>query len=124
MQAWDDLRIAGGLTTQLARRRARVAAGERPIGWKLGLGAPAMLEKFTLKAPLVGHLFQGGVLASGATDVTLSWGDPIALNVETDRKQVTRDAEAAVRRMTAAALRAPTTVAEHRPQGKLAPKAV
>jgi 2-keto-4-pentenoate hydratase len=78
MQAWDDPRIAGGMTTQLARRRARVAAGERPIGWKLGLGAPAMLEKFTLKAPLVGHLFQGSVLASGATASLKGYGKPIA----------------------------------------------
>ncbi|MBN8977592.1 MAG: 1-acyl-sn-glycerol-3-phosphate acyltransferase [Rhizobiales bacterium] len=73
-------------------------------------------------ADLIPHFIR--VLASGATDVTLSWGDTIALNAETDRKQVTRNAEAAVRRMTAAALRAPTTAAEHRPQGEFAPKAV
>jgi 1-acyl-sn-glycerol-3-phosphate acyltransferase len=73
-------------------------------------------------ADLIPHFIR--VLASGATDVTLSWGDAIALNAETDRKQVTRNAEAAVRRMTAAALRAPTTAAEHRPQGEFAPKAV
>lgn len=73
-------------------------------------------------ADLIPHFIR--VLASGATDVTLSWGDTIALNAETDRKQVTRSAEAAVRHMTAAALRAPTTAAEHRPQGEFAPKAV
>jgi 1-acyl-sn-glycerol-3-phosphate acyltransferase len=74
------------------------------------------------EADLIPHFIR--VLASGATDVTLSWGDTVALNAETDRKQVTRDAEATVRRMTAAALRAPTTATEHHPQGEFAPKAV
>lgn len=78
MNAWDDPRIAGGLKTQLARRRARIIAGEQPIGWKLGLGAPAMLEKFELRAPLVGHLFQAGVLASGATASLKGYDKPIA----------------------------------------------
>lgn len=55
-------------------------------------------------ADLIPHFI--GVLASGAIDVTLSWGDAIALDINTDRKQITRAAEASVRRMTAAALRA------------------
>ena len=29
------------MTAQLAARRARIAAGERPLGWKVGFGAPA-----------------------------------------------------------------------------------
>src|SRR3569832_612543 len=33
------------MTAQLAARRARIAAGEKPLGWKVGLGAPASLEK-------------------------------------------------------------------------------
>lgn len=73
-------------------------------------------------ADLIPHFIR--VLASGATDVTLSWGDAIALNAETDRKQVTRDAEAAVRRMTAAALRAPTWAIENPSEGELTPKTV
>jgi 1-acyl-sn-glycerol-3-phosphate acyltransferase len=56
-------------------------------------------------AHLIPHFIR--VLASGAIDVTLSWGDAIPLDAATDRKQVTRDAETAVRRMTADALRAP-----------------
>ena len=38
--AWDDPRIARGMEKQLAVRRARIAAGETPLGWKVGLGAP------------------------------------------------------------------------------------
>lgn len=73
-------------------------------------------------ADLIPHFIR--VLASGATDVTLSWGETISLDAETDRKQVTRAAEAAVRRMTATALRAPTRPAENSTQGELAPEAI
>jgi 1-acyl-sn-glycerol-3-phosphate acyltransferase len=47
-----------------------------------------------------------GVLSSGAIDVTLSWGEPVALDIDTDRKQIARLAEMSVRKMTADALRA------------------
>ncbi|MBN8961050.1 MAG: 1-acyl-sn-glycerol-3-phosphate acyltransferase [Rhizobiales bacterium] len=73
-------------------------------------------------ADLIPHFIR--VLASGAIDVTLSWGETIPLRAETDRKHVTRTAEAAVRRMTAAALRTPSPVVSVSPQGELAPKAV
>jgi 1-acyl-sn-glycerol-3-phosphate acyltransferase len=53
---------------------------------------------------LLPHLL--GVLASGAVDVTVSWGEPVSYDMHADRKQIARDAEASVRRMTARALRA------------------
>lgn len=52
---------------------------------------------------LIPHLF--AVLASGAVDVTVSWGEAIAYDMSADRKAIARDAEQSVRRMTAAALR-------------------
>lgn len=55
-------------------------------------------------ADLLPHFF--GVLATGAIDVTVSWGEPIAYDMNADRKQIARRAEAEVRRMTSAALRA------------------
>ena len=54
-------------------------------------------------ADLVPHLL--AVLASGAVDVTVSWGEPVAYDIRADRKAIARDAERAVRRMTVAALR-------------------
>jgi 1-acyl-sn-glycerol-3-phosphate acyltransferase len=54
-------------------------------------------------ADLVPHLVQ--VLASGAVDVTVSWGEAVAYDISADRKAITREAERSVRRMTAAALR-------------------
>jgi 1-acyl-sn-glycerol-3-phosphate acyltransferase len=53
---------------------------------------------------LIPHLIH--VLAAGAIDVTVSWGDAVAYGIGADRKAITRDSEKSVRRMTAAALRA------------------
>jgi 1-acyl-sn-glycerol-3-phosphate acyltransferase len=54
---------------------------------------------------LIPHLLH--VLASGAIDVTVSWGEAVAYDMRADRKQIARGAEQSVRRMTSAALRAP-----------------
>jgi 2-keto-4-pentenoate hydratase len=75
---WDDPRIQRGMTEQLARRRARIAAGEAPLGWKVGFGAPAMMEKFKITAPLVGFLMKGGLIPSGGTASLKGWVKPVA----------------------------------------------
>lgn len=54
---------------------------------------------------LVPHLMN--LLSAGAVDVTVSWGDAVGYGMNADRKQIARDAEASVRRMTARALRSP-----------------
>jgi 2-keto-4-pentenoate hydratase len=77
-QAWDDARIARGMKEQLAARRARIAAGEAPLGWKVGFGAPAMMEKFKIAAPLVGYLMKGGLVASGGSASLKGWVKPVA----------------------------------------------
>jgi 2-keto-4-pentenoate hydratase len=78
MSAWDDPRIKKGLTEQLARRRARIAAGEKPVGWKVGFGAPAALEKFRLAAPITGYLMQKALVKSGETASFRGWVKPVA----------------------------------------------
>jgi 1-acyl-sn-glycerol-3-phosphate acyltransferase len=60
-------------------------------------------------AELIPHLFS--VLASGAVDVTVSWGEAVAYDMRADRKAIARDAEFSVRRMTAAALRGAPSLA-------------
>lgn len=75
---WDDPRIARGMKTQLANRRARIAAGERPLGWKVGMGAPASMQKLGLQAPLVGFLMQRALLLSGSTVSLNGWLRPVA----------------------------------------------
>ncbi len=52
---------------------------------------------------LIPHLLH--VLACGAVDVTVSWGEAVAYDMRADRKQIARNAERSVRRMTSAALR-------------------
>jgi lyso-ornithine lipid O-acyltransferase len=60
-------------------------------------------------AELIPHLLS--VLASGAVDVTVSWGEAVAYDMRADRKAIARDAEFSVRRMTAAALRGAPSLA-------------
>ena len=76
--AWDDPRIQRGMTEQLARRRARISAGEQPLGWKVGFGTPAMKEKFRITAPLVGFLMKGRLIPSGGTASLAGWVKPVA----------------------------------------------
>jgi len=52
---------------------------------------------------LIPHLRQ--LVARGAIDVTVSWGDPVPYDESSDRKVVARELEDAVRAMTVAALR-------------------
>jgi len=71
-----DERIERGMATQLAERRRRLEAGEEPLGWKLGMGVPAAMEKLGTDAPLVGFLNAPARLESGATVDISDWGNP------------------------------------------------
>lgn len=73
-----DIRVARGMTTQPAQRRARLAAGEKPLGWKVGFGAPAAMDMLGIAAPLVGYLMQSAVLADGAVVLINGWKKPAA----------------------------------------------
>jgi 2-keto-4-pentenoate hydratase len=72
-----DDRIAGGMREQLALRDTRLRGGERQIGWKVGFGAPAALEKLAIDRPLVGFLMERGLLADGASVEVGSWATPM-----------------------------------------------
>jgi len=74
----DDPRVVRGMEAQLAARRARIARGEKPLGWKVGFGSPAALQMLGIKAPLVGYLMQSGRLSSGATASLAGWIKPAA----------------------------------------------
>jgi 2-keto-4-pentenoate hydratase len=74
--AIDD-RIPLGMREQLARRRERIEAGERPIGWKVGFGAPAAMEKLKSDRPLVGFLMEAGLVDDGAEVSVGSWSTPM-----------------------------------------------
>jgi 2-keto-4-pentenoate hydratase len=78
MNAWDHPLIKKGMPAQLAKRRARIAAGEKPLGWKVGLGAPAAMQRLGLKAPVVGFLMQRALLLSGGSVSSAGWTKPVA----------------------------------------------
>jgi 2-keto-4-pentenoate hydratase len=71
-----DPRIERGLLAQLTERRRRIDAGERPLGWKLGMGVPAAMEKLGTSAPLVGYLLDSGRLEPGGTCDISGWTNP------------------------------------------------
>lgn len=75
---WNDERVKRGMQAQLARRRERLAAGEKPLGWKIGFGAPATREKLGISGPLVGYLMQGALLKDGAQLNIKRWTHAVA----------------------------------------------
>ena len=78
MNPWDAPLIKKGMTAQFANRRARIAAGEKPLGWKVGLGAPASCRSSACSAPLVGYLMQRALLLSGSTMSLKGYSKPVA----------------------------------------------
>jgi len=72
-----DPRIAEGMRAQLEARRARLAAGERPLGWKLGFGSSEALERLRTDRPLVGFLTETTLLADGAVVQLAGWAAPV-----------------------------------------------
>lgn len=75
---WDDPRIQRGMREQLGARRRRMAAGEAPLGWKVGFGTPGAMEKLGITAPLVGYLMKSGLIASGGSASLKGWVKPVA----------------------------------------------
>lgn len=74
----DDPRVLRGMAAQLGRRRERLDAGERPLGWKVGFGSPAAMQKLAIQAPLVGFLTDKALVATGATVSLSGWSKPAA----------------------------------------------
>lgn len=74
----DNPLIKKGMTAQIAKRRERMAAGEKPLGWKLGFGAPAAMQRLGLAAPLVGYLMQRALLPSGSIVSFKTYLRPVA----------------------------------------------
>jgi len=74
----DNPLVKKGMTAQLAARRERIAAGEKPLGWKVGLGAPATMQRLGLAAPVVGYLMQRALLLSGSTASFNGFTKPVA----------------------------------------------
>ncbi len=62
----QDPRIVAGMAAQGRLRESRLAAGERRVGWKAGLGTAQAMQAASIGAPLTGFLTNAS-LASGMT---------------------------------------------------------
>ena len=70
-----DDRITRGMQAQLAEARRTLDRDERPLGWKLGFGTDAAMQKLGIDAPLVGYLPTANRLESGAVVDISQWGN-------------------------------------------------
>ena len=77
----DDPRILRGMAAQLGRWRDYINAGEKPLGWKVGFGAPAAMKKLGITAPLVGFLTDRALRPSGTMISLAGWKKPVAAPV-------------------------------------------
>jgi len=73
----NDPRIDRGMAAMLELWRARLDAGERRLGWKVGFGAPAAMQRLGTDRPLVGFLTDGGLIDDGATVAIGDWTAPM-----------------------------------------------
>jgi 2-keto-4-pentenoate hydratase len=64
------------MAAQLADARRTLDRDERPLGWKLGFGTEAAMQKLGIDAPLVGYLPTANRLESGAIVDISNWGNP------------------------------------------------
>ena len=71
-----DERITRGMERQLGEMRRQLERDERPLGWKLGFGTEAAMQKLGTDAPLVGYLLTRNRLESGATVDVSRWENP------------------------------------------------
>jgi 2-keto-4-pentenoate hydratase len=78
MKLWEDQRVMRGMRAQLEARRKQLAAGDRPLGWKVGFGAPAMLKQLDISGPLIGFLMTRGRVQSGGRVSLAGWTKPVA----------------------------------------------
>ncbi|MFL5064466.1 MAG: fumarylacetoacetate hydrolase family protein [Xanthobacteraceae bacterium] len=74
----DDPRIAAGMRAQMDLRKRRFNEGAHQVGWKVGFGAPAAMEKLRISGPLVGFLVDQALLPSPAHISLAGWHKPVA----------------------------------------------
>ena len=60
----------------LALREQRLAAGEEPLGWKVGFGSAAAFERLGTDRPLAGFMTRAGLLPDRATVDIGAWSNP------------------------------------------------
>ena len=64
------------MLAQLTQRRQRLQDGESSLGWKLGMGVPAAMQKLGTDAPLVGYLLAPARVDDGGSVSLEGWSTP------------------------------------------------
>lgn len=94
------------MRSQLESRSARIAGGERPIGWKIGINVGAVQRALGISAPVVGFLASGRQLQPGDSH-SLAGGTRVGVEPEIAihlRSPVGRDADREAARQAIGAL--------------------
>lgn len=77
----SDPRIVRGMEAQLGAWRSRIQAGERRLGWKIGLNVPAVQAQLGIARPVIGHLTSGTEIVPGGTH-SLAGGTRVGVEAE------------------------------------------
>lgn len=76
-----DPRVIAGLRAQMERRAAAIAAGARPLGWKIGLNLPQVQRTLGIDERVIGFLTTDTELEPGRSH-SLSGGTRVAAEPE------------------------------------------
>jgi 2-keto-4-pentenoate hydratase len=71
---WEDERVVRGMGIHLQAQKDK---GGRRIGWKMGLGLRAAMERLGTTGALVAELRDGTLLESGAELSVAGWANPV-----------------------------------------------
>lgn len=65
------------MRAMLARRDAELAAGAKPLGWKIGINVPAIQERLGISAPVVGYMTTASVVGREEPIDVSAWSVPM-----------------------------------------------
>ena len=68
-----DKRVVDGMAAQMSMRRKQLSSGARHLGWKVGFGTPAAMERLGTTAPLFGFMTDRNVVKSGSVLSIAGW---------------------------------------------------
>jgi 2-keto-4-pentenoate hydratase len=68
--------VEAGMRALLTRRQAELAAGAKPVGWKVGFNLPAAWPRLGIDAPVAGYLTDSTVVEPGAEVALAGWTQP------------------------------------------------
>jgi len=68
-----DERISKGMATQMSMRRRHLESGARHLGWKVGFGTPAAMERLGTTAPLFGFMTDRSLVTSRSVLSIAGW---------------------------------------------------